>query len=540
MSLQQYFPSSFIPRNQQLDLIDKIESAFKSKKFVICCAPTGTGKSFLSATLSNSSKQCSSTFKNLIESYDAFKSDGCGDYLYKDECMNEPSFGAFTLTITKNLQDQYTDIFSNSVCVKGKSNYICAVDPNYSVDVAPCIYLSELKDKCLNGNTCPYYSTRNNALINQFSILNYSMFLSLPNHVKHREYIVCDEASELEDELVKRFSRELHFKVLKKLGIDPIKIPIHNYSKFRIWLESFLQTLCDTLNSLQTRLKRKKNETILSDRQKYMLLKNLHISFETTVNTWNDCEYIVERDNEKITLKPLRVDNLAKHIFNFGDKILLMSATIIDHKKFAHTLGIQDYEYIEVDSMFDPKKAPIFTSNKYKLNHKNLKEKLPHIVKQIKEICAHHHDVKGVIHSHTHEITDYLKAHLITDRFIFREQGNLTNEQLIKQHVDSNDNTVIVSPSMTFGVDLRDDLARFQIIIKAAYLPLGDERVKRLSREDPRWYQNKMLNNFIQACGRGVRSENDYCVTYVLDACITDAVVKSRNLLPKYFIDRCF
>lgn len=538
MNLLTNFPADRDPRTSQIHLLDKIGRAFKSgKKFVIACAPTGSGKSFLSKTLANASKSPSNDYVDLINSHAAFKQDQFGDFVNADECESQPVFGTFALTITKGLQDQYQEQFDDTGILKGKSNYLCNVDSKYNVDMAPCIYLTDLKETCLKNNSCPYYSARNSMLTNKFAALNYSMFMSLPDHVKHREYIVCDEASELEEELVKRFSRELNYKVLKKLGIDTDKIPVYNYTKFRSWLETLSETLAVTIHELQARLKRKKNDTQLSDRQRYTLFKNLHISLQTTIDTWNDCEYLIERTEEAITLKPLKVDNLSKYIFDFADKVLLMSAFIIDPDKFAKTLGIDDYEYIEVDSTFDPKNAPVYCSGKIRLNQKNLKESLPILAKQIREICDHHRGVKGAIHTHTHAITEYLQQHLSGDRFIFRS-GKLNNEQILKQHADSEDDTVVVSPSMTFGVDLKDDLARFQIIVKAAYMPMGDERVKRLIKDDPQWYQNKMLNNLIQTCGRGVRSENDHCVTYILDACISDAVVRSKNKLPKYFIKR--
>jgi Rad3-related DNA helicase len=67
---------------------------------------------------------------------------------------------------------------------------------------------------------------------------------------------------------------------------------------------------------------------------------------------------------------------------------------------------------------------------------------------------------------------------------------------------------------------------------------LHDERIKRLFKEDKDWYVNKMLNNLIQACGRGVRTRNDKCITYILDGTISDAVVRNVKKLPKYFIKR--
>ena len=135
------------------------------------------------------------------------------------------------------------------------------------------------------------------------------------------------------------------------------------------------------------------------------------------------------------------------------------------------------------------------------------------------------------------EITEYLKSNIKDSRFLFRVPGS-NNEQILKQHMESQENTILVSPSLTYGIDLKDDLARFQIIMKAAWLPLGDERIKKLFNEDPVWYLNKMLNNLIQACGRGVRSSDDKCVTYIMDGSITDAVLKNRDKLPKYFLKR--
>ena len=54
-----------------------------------------------------------------------------------------------------------------------------------------------------------------------------------------------------------------------------------------------------------------------------------------TIDTWKECEYVIEHNIDGVHLKPLRVDNLSKHIFDYGDKNLLMSATIIDPNNFA-------------------------------------------------------------------------------------------------------------------------------------------------------------------------------------------------------------
>jgi Rad3-related DNA helicase len=283
--------------------------------------------------------------------------------------------------------------------------------------------------------------------------------------------------------------------------------------------------------------KKKKTSFLDTDVQRYKLYSNLHSQIKVTLETWEDCEYVIEHDLEGVTLKPLRVDNLSDSIFRFGDKVLLMSATIIDPANFAKTLGIKNFKYIEVDSGFDPSYAPIYVTVGNKMNYKNLKEKLPAIINNTLKICDYHKNHKGIIHTHTMEITQMLKDRTDDPRFLFRMDGQ-NNEQIIKQHIESKEPTILVSPSMAFGVDLKEDLARFQILMKASYMPMGDERIKRLMKEDPEWYTNKMLNILIQACGRGVRTKGDKCVTYILDGTITDAVLRSSKKLPKYFLSR--
>ena len=234
----------------------------------------------------------------------------------------------------------------------------------------------------------------------------------------------------------------------------------------------------------------------------------------------------------------MKVDKLTKYIFNYGDKVLLMSATIIDHKHFAKTLGITDYKYIEVDSTFEAEKAPIYINTKHKINHYNLKKILPSIIKQIDNICKEHKNEKGIIHTHTGFITSCLKDGFRGNkRFLYRDQES-RNEDILHEHSLSSEPTVLVSPSLGLGIDLKDDLARFQIIIKAPYLPLGDERIKKMFELDKQWYSNKMLSNVVQQCGRGIRSQEDHCKTYILDASIFQAILRNKESLPKYFLDR--
>ena len=96
---------------------------------------------------------------------------------------------------------------------------------------------------------------------------------------------------------------------------------------------------------------------------------------------------------------------------------------------------------------------------------------------------------------------------------------------------------------MDEGVDLPGDLCRFQILYKLPYPSTEDERVQvreRTYEDGTDWYVYKMLTRLIQAYGRGIRFEGDYCQTYLLDNRIWDVVDEDYDgsrIIPHYFLD---
>ena len=532
------FPNGYNPSKQRVKLIKEIEHAYnQGYKYVICSAPTGSGKSFISKTLANVSNDPSSNFRHLIETYEAFKMDNVGNYTNEIECLDEDPSGAFALTITKSLQDQYKDLFDDSAIMKGKSNYQSTLDNSIDVEMESSVMPKKVLDDHRMSNKCPYHNARNQGLLDKFGVLNYKMFLSLPEHIKRKNFIICDEASELEDEIVKQYSVFIDPDKLKLLGVKIPNLYNTKHDAVHKWISIVIVTISEYINTLTNRGNNKQIKLSNGDNIKLSYLKNLHRTLNLIDQTWSECEYIAHREGKTVKVMPLKIDVLSKYIFSSGEKILLMSATIIDHKHFAKNLGITQYKYIEVDSTFDSNKSPIYINTKNKINHYNLKKTLPKIVKQIQSICEDHEFDKGIIHTHTSFIASYLKNNLRSKRFLYRDEQT-RNEEILAKHSKSKNPTVLVSPSLGLGIDLRDDLARFQIIIKAPYLPLGDKRIKKLFDLDKQWYANKMLSNVVQQCGRGIRSKQDHCKTYILDAGVFEAIIRNKDKLPKYFIDR--
>jgi Rad3-related DNA helicase len=230
---------------------------------------------------------------------------------------------------------------------------------------------------------------------------------------------------------------------------------------------------------------------------------------------------------------------------HLADHFVFLSATLPPADELCRELGLNREEmlYIEVDTPFAAEKSPIHILEVAKMNYKELDAAIPKIVQVVEAILEEHPNEKGIIHTGNYRIAKDILSQIdkkLKPRLIARDVGDMKvhNSQLLKQHYETNKPTVLLSPSMTTGIDLKDDLARFQIIVKLPFPSLADPRIKKKSDIYPDWYLMQMWIEILQAAGRATRNEEDYSITYILDGSFSYFLNKSRPKLPKWFTNR--
>lgn len=538
-NILKYFPKGNIPRPKQIEILGKVDDALKAnKKFIIIQAPTGSGKSHIAATIAAATPPPEQGFIDLIDKHDMMARADDDSYLHEEYVKGLPSFNSYILTTTKSLQNQYEELFPNDcITLKGKKNYQCNVDPDFDCELAPCVMDSTQLLKCITTNNCPYFNKFDAALINNFSVLSYSKFFQMPDFLKKRAIIICDEASELEDEIVSQFSATIEYNKLAKEGIKISPLLVDDHDKVRGWLTDLVFQLKQNKKVLLEKIfkAKKKRAVQIVNTIKLKYISRLLDSLVLVLVNFDAAEFLIERDADKASFTPLYINKLSEHIFKYADHIILLSATIIDPKTFSKVLGIKDYEYIDAGSVFDPKKSPIYCPGKYNLSYQNIAKNLPKVVEQAIKICDFYKGKSGIVHTHTHKIANAIQKKVGLDyRFLFREAG-ITNERIMEEHSFRQDGTVLVSPSLGYGTNLVDELGRFQIVVKLPYLPLQSKRIKILSERDYNWYNMKMLTSLVQMCGRCTRSVDDYSDTYILDGSTFNILKKNWSLLPRDF-----
>lgn len=255
-----------------------------------------------------------------------------------------------------------------------------------------------------------------------------------------------------------------------------------------------------------------------------------------------------KKKEEEIVFKPIEVSRFVeKYFFKYTDYRLLMSATILNKEHFCRWHGIDPEEvlYVQAKSPFEIYKRPIYLTTAGSMSYKFKKKTKPRTIPLLKKILNEYRNEKGLIHTNSHELANYIYKELDDPRLIkYSPDGTdksvkSSREAIIEKYKNSDKPLVLVAPSVQEGVDFPDDLNRFQIIYKIPFPYLGDKQIAVRNERDKFWYAYKTVISLVQSYGRGMRNKDDYCDTYITDDDIY-AIMKEEWRKCVYFIPEYF
>lgn len=541
-----FFPLSS-PRKEQEQALDYIVEQFTTgMDYVVAELGTGVGKSAIAVTLARWLR-------------------ANGQELLDREIVSTAEPQAYILTSQKILQDQYVTDFSNHlVDLRSSSNFVCSWIAGHTC--AETLRLREAlgwgKDAdhgvtcATNGAqnvapTCPYAVCKRSFKQATTGLTNYSYMLSEAVYVgalQPRELVVFDEAHNIESE-VRRWAT---VAINEKFVVSDLKLgfPSHD-TELESWLTSkyvpaLSALMSKTLIAIQRRLRTKRFDAKLKSLvhnhelfDKHMCQVNRYLqekgaTVENYVTVWDH-----GNNGQVVSLKPIDVGKQSRELLlNKGRKRLFMSATILDLETFKRSAGVSPREHIgfvSIPSPFPKQNRPIFFVPVGSMSKRSVDTSTPSLIKTVAELLKVHTSEKGIIHCHTYKIAETLIAALKDPRIVVHRSDD--RDVALLRHIESSEPTVLLSPSMTEGIDLCGDRSRFQIICKVPYPYIGDPVIAWKLKHDPRWYRWITARTLVQACGRSIRSNDDSAVTYILDSDWSVFYGGNKSIFPPGFAE---
>lgn len=273
--------------------------------------------------------------------------------------------------------------------------------------------------------------------------------------------------------------------------------------------------------------------------------------FDTAIN---ECgyQYLIKTNYIKNDTKEIVVTyNCAKedymcfnYLLNTSKNRVLLSATVGLKQAFDENLGVrftgEESNLKKIPSTFDFSKSPIYYYGKYKLSYAEKDTSLKYLKPILYNLLINkYYQYKGVIQTASYDLAkEFIKdaPYELKSRLLLYE-NSLEKTNFIKIHEKSN-NTILIGPSLSEGIDLPGDLCRFIIILKVPYASLQDKLVKAKMELFPSWYKADASNTIIQGIGRGNRSKDDWCVTYIVDGCFGQLYTATKEQYPKELQNR--
>ncbi|CAI48540.1 helicase domain protein [Natronomonas pharaonis DSM 2160] len=524
------FPAPSFRGAQQQALAD-IRAAFEAGNDVVLVrAPTGSGKSLLARAIAGCARQ-----------------DGEGP----------PGLatGAYYTTPQVSQLDDVAgdDLLDDLSVIRGKPNYSCILpgETTTPVNQAPCA--RERGFDCPVRHRCPYFADRATASENPIAAMTLAYFMQTAGSevFGERDVVVVDEAHGLAE----------WAEMYATIELSPSTVPVWDACRPPdvdgiADVDGYAERLLDVCSRRQTELRGRAELTPdeAAERDRLAeLRRDLQWFLDDRKDDDSPTVWVADQSDRgtrkdprggAVTVKPLDPARYLHHtVWDRGNRFALLSATILDKEAFCRGAGLNPdtVALVDVPHTFPVENRPLYDVTQGKMTYEHREETLPKLARTVVRLMAAHGDEKGLIHAHSYAIADQLRELLSEFGVGGRVRGHDRDNRdaALAGWKRSDDPDVFISVKMEEALDLNGDYCRWQVLCKAPYPNTNDSRVaRRLEDGQWNWYYRTALRTVIQACGRVVRSPDDYGATYLADTSLLDLFERARGAMPSWFAEQ--
>jgi ATP-dependent DNA helicase DinG len=524
-----YFPMDS-PREKQIRALDFMRRAHAQKfQDIVIAAPTGIGKTGIGAAIAFWAQQQITAVDEKFEP------------------------GAYYLVTQKLLQDQLEDDiskfknnFQRGCTLKSAIEYPCA---QYQTCMTGMRMKKERRCKAAANNQCTYRAAKGMFKSSPLSVTNYPYFFTERTYVGEfppRRVLVADECHTIEKQVLGFVEVNINTELIEELAPQLGPIPVMpDIFMFSDWLlRKYMPLIKGRIDGLIARLESNPDDSEMED--------DLHrtethygrsaAALKSIAEDHTNWIYWQENNEKGIecVAKPISASAFMKFLIFDAAKIrVYMSAYPGPKEIFCRNLGLEPAKvaWLNLSSTFPIANRPIHIMMVGSMGQKNIETTMPSVLRMCERILKAHSAEKGLIHCHSYRIGQIIFNYLegrFPGRIIFPKSAK-ERDASFDYHAASDIPTVLLSPSMTEGFNLMEDLARFQIMAKVPYPYLGDKQVAAKKDRDPAWYSMQTAMTIIQACGRIVRSDTDFGATYILDSDFQMLHERNPDFFPEWF-----
>src|SRR5215471_13301108 len=497
----------------QLEVVEF--AAYTEKRVATCSVPTGVGKSLIALSLAKLT-------------------------------------GARTvvLTATKGLQDQYVHDAARYglVDVRGRDNYACQDFSGLSCrdgSQVGCRYL---------GRGCTYECARGKARNSDLVCTNYNYWISANDRARgieedgnEVEMLILDEGHSADVVLSDYLSVRMYESEIKEY-VDAKELDEEILHWQDMWLSVAVSELEEEIESLKKTVKRNLTHPVP--------LKRLHDKEKTKdkllkITDMNTEDWICEKREGGRYGRTWDFDVIwpgryaEKYLFCDVSKVVIMSATLRPKTMALLGVGKDEYEFREWQRIFPGNRHPIYSiparsnGKEIRIDRRTNQDDLLAWVDHIDSIIDGRLDRRGIIQTVSYDRQRFLMDHS-RHRDLFMgntsDPDSETASAIAQDFKNAQPPRILVSPSFSTGWDFPQQECEYVVICKVPFKGNGSKVQKVREERDEQYGAYGAMLEMVQGAGRGMRSADDQCEVFVVDAHINWFVFQNKNLAPGWFV----
>lgn len=440
--------------------------------------------------------------------------------------------------------------YKHAPVLKGRDNYECLIVEGVPVSQAPC----QVGFKCDRKFECPYFVDRESAFVADYAVFNYQLYMNLiyfsdQFEQSQPDIMFCDEAHLAGLEMEKFLTAEISEADIARQGWRrPKDLSVRGMAE---WASEYLPDVVDELEKCRRSIfgitggsaggsikgsVRAYKATV----GKYNRYRWLQHQLNTFIEAGDAMEqgksWLFDKNRSLYSVRPVFIEEYSGVLFDWCDKVVLMTATI--NEADLERIGVTDYEWVEVGSNYPKERRQVYYRPVGYMSRRTEAALMDDMVDAIDDIIEHHSGggQKGIIHTVSYGRADEFKKRSHYSSLMLTHTS-ADKSDVLNMYKDSDRPLVLLSPSVTEGEDFPGDQCRYIIIPKVPYADMSDKVVREKMDTDPEWYSWKALQDIIQGSGRGMRSETDFCIIYILDANFERLIKQHKEDVPPWFME---
>lgn len=215
-------------------------------------------------------------------------------------------------------------------------------------------------------------------------------------------------------------------------------------------------------------------------------------------------------------------------------KIVLVSATLGQEDIQRMGLGTRRVKIIEAPSPIPVDRRAIYRRYVGNMSYATQDANMDSLVAEIKKI-RDENEGNGFVHA-SYGLARKLRNKLNDcDWAVFHDHGNKQDVYDSFAETDPDERKVMIGSGMSEGIDMHEDVARWQAIAKMPYPSLADPAIRWVARNQSKSYQWMVAKDIMQSAGRVCRGPTDYGITFILDNSFEKWYNGSMDQLPRWF-----